>query len=102
MVAVLSSSPRRRTRRKASRLLESQNENIERLLKPVDEHVRQAKEFDGDNHLKFKIAVHGSFAANVALAVLQLYGAIASGSLSLFTTMADAVLIPCQTSPHRL
>jgi len=73
---------------------ESQNENIERLLKPVDEHVRQAKEFDGDNHLKFKIAVHGSFAANVALAVLQLYGAIASGSLSLFTTMADAVFDP--------
>ncbi|KAI9872817.1 MAG: hypothetical protein M1830_001156 [Pleopsidium flavum] len=73
---------------------ESQNENIERLLKPVDEHVRQAKEFDGENLLKFKIAVHGSFAANIALAVLQLYGAIASGSLSLFTTMADAVFDP--------
>lgn len=73
---------------------ESQNENIERLLKPVDEHVRQAKEFDCDNQLKFKIAVHGSFVANLALAVLQLYGAIASGSLSLFTTMADAVFDP--------
>ena len=73
---------------------ESQNENIERLLKPVDEHVRQAKEFDGDNLLKFKIAVHGSFVANVLLAILQVYGAVASGSLSLFTTMADAVFDP--------
>jgi len=82
---------------KAKRLqgfYESQNENIQRLLKPVDEHVRQAKEFDGDNLLKYRIAVHGSFAANVCLAILQLYGAIASGSLSLFTTMADAVFDP--------
>lgn len=73
---------------------ERQNENIQRLLKPVDEHVRQAKEFDGDNLLKYRIAVHGSFAANIMLAVLQIYGAVASGSLSLFTTMADAVFDP--------
>jgi len=82
---------------KAKRLqdfYESQNEGIQRLLKPVDEHVRQAKEFDGKNLLKYRIAVHGSFAANVCLAVLQIYGAIASGSLSLFTTMADAVFDP--------
>ncbi|KAI9814257.1 MAG: hypothetical protein M1827_003423 [Pycnora praestabilis] len=73
---------------------ESQNENIERLLKPVDDHRREAKEEQGDNQLKFKIAVHGSFAANVLLAALQLYGATASGSLSLFTTMADALFDP--------
>jgi cation diffusion facilitator family transporter len=73
---------------------ESQNENIERLLKPVDEHVRLAKAVDGENQLKFKIAVHGSFAANLILAVLQIYGAISSGSLSLFTTMADAIFDP--------
>lgn len=73
---------------------EDQNENIERLLKPVDEHVREAKEFNADNLLKFKIAVWGSFGANLMLVVLQLYGAISSGSLSLFTTMADAIFDP--------
>lgn len=74
---------------------QAQNENIERMLKPVEEHVRAARETNANNQLKYKIAVYGSFAANVALAVLQLYGAIASGSLSLFTTMADAIFDPC-------
>ena len=73
---------------------ENQNEQIERLLKPVDEHVRQAKEANSSNQVKYKIAVWGSFAANVLLAILQLYGAISSGSLSLFTTMADAIFDP--------
>ena len=74
---------------------EAQNENIQRWLKPVDEHVRSAKEFDGANHLKYQIAVKGSFAANIMLAILQIYGAVSSGgSLSLFTTMADAIFDP--------
>lgn len=73
---------------------EEQNKNIERLLKPVDEHVREARESNEANRLKFKIAVYGSFAANVVLAALQMYGAVASGSLSLFTTMADAIFDP--------
>ncbi|KAI2174003.1 hypothetical protein LOZ22_006027 [Ophidiomyces ophidiicola] len=72
----------------------TQNENIERLLKPVDEHIRLARELNTQNQLRYKIAVYGSFAANVVLAILQLYGAIASGSLSLFTTMADSVFDP--------
>ena len=74
---------------------ETQNENITRWLKPVDEHIRTAKEFDGANHLKYQIAVKGSFAANIVLAILQIYGAISNGgSLSLFTTMADAIFDP--------
>ena len=73
---------------------EAQNERIEKLLKPVDEHVRTAKEEQGADALQFKIAVHGSFVANVLLAVLQIYGATSSGSLSLFTTMADAIFDP--------
>ncbi|KAF7505973.1 hypothetical protein GJ744_012415 [Endocarpon pusillum] len=73
---------------------EAQNENIERLLTPVDEHVRQAREVNTANHLRYQIAVYGSFAANVVLAILQVYGAVASGSLSLFTTMADAIFDP--------
>ncbi|KAI9795296.1 MAG: hypothetical protein M1833_007268 [Piccolia ochrophora] len=83
-----------RKARKLRRFYENQNENIERLLKPVDEHRRQAKEDFLENKLKFQIAVHGSFAANVFLAALQLYAAISSGSLSLFTTMADAIFDP--------
>jgi hypothetical protein len=32
--------------------------------------------------------------ANICLAILQVYGAVASGSLALFTTMADAIFDP--------
>lgn len=74
---------------------ENQNENIQRWLKPVNEHIQQAKVFEGENHLKYQIAVRGSFAANLLLAVLQCYAAISAGSsLSLFTTMADAIFDP--------
>ncbi|CAG7979912.1 unnamed protein product [Penicillium nalgiovense] len=73
---------------------ESQNENIERMLKPVEEHRRAARELSVDNRLKYRIAVYGSFAANIFLSIIQVYGAVSSGSLSLFTTMADAVFDP--------
>lgn len=74
---------------------ENQNDNIQKWLKPVDEHIRLAKVFDGENHLKYQIAVRGSLAANLLLAVLQCFAAISAGSsLSLFTTMADAVFDP--------
>ena len=91
--AISSYNPKSHTS-KLQNFYSSQNDNIQRLLKPVDEHVRQAKETNTANHLRFNIAVYGSFVANVVLAVLQLYGAISSGSLSLFTTMADAVFDP--------
>jgi divalent metal cation (Fe/Co/Zn/Cd) transporter len=80
--------------RKIQTFYESQNENIERLLKPVDDHRREAKELEGDTQLKYKIAVIGSFVANICLAILQIYGAVSSGSLALFTTMADAIFDP--------
>jgi divalent metal cation (Fe/Co/Zn/Cd) transporter len=83
-----------RNARKLEEFYEAQNENIERLLKPVDDHRRAAKEEGDANHLKYKIAVIGSFVANILLAVLQLYAAISSKSLSLFTTMADALFDP--------
>ena len=74
---------------------ENQNQTIRRWLTPVDEHIRQAKVFDGENHLKYQIAVKGSFVANLVLAALQIYAAVSSGgSLSLFTTMADAIFDP--------
>jgi hypothetical protein len=79
---------------KIQKFYETQNENIERMLKPVADHRADAKQEAGEDHMKFQIAVYGSFAANIALAALQLYGAISSGSLSLFTTMADAIFDP--------
>ncbi|KAI5294197.1 hypothetical protein KEM52_004503, partial [Ascosphaera acerosa] len=79
---------------KLHRFYKRQNENIHRLLRPVDEHRRQAKEAGESNQLRFKIGAYGSFIAALILAALQLYGAISSGSLSLFTTMADAVFDP--------
>jgi divalent metal cation (Fe/Co/Zn/Cd) transporter len=80
--------------RNIEKFYEAQNENIERLLKPVDDHRRDAKEEEGANHLKYRIAVVGSFVANVILAILQLYAAASSKSLSLFTTMADSLFDP--------
>ena len=83
-----------RQARKLQNFYENQNENIERWLKPVDEHVRLAKQFQGDTQLKYKIAVRGSFVANLMLAGLQLYAAISSSSLSLLATMSDAIFDP--------
>ncbi|KAL7625572.1 hypothetical protein AAE478_004792 [Parahypoxylon ruwenzoriense] len=72
----------------------SQNEAIERMLKSVDEHRAEALHEAGEDQLRYRIAVWGSFAANIILSILQLYGAISSGSLSLFTTMADSIFDP--------
>lgn len=80
--------------RRVTSFYEAQNETIERLLKSVEEHRAEARQEQGDDQLKYRIAVWGSFGANVVLAILQLYGAISSGSLSLFTTMADAIFDP--------
>lgn len=81
--------------RRVHKFYKEQNENIKRMLKPVGEHRMEAKKENDSNALQYKIAVNGSFAANLALAVLQVYAAVASGSLSLFTTMADALFDPC-------
>lgn len=79
---------------KVAGFYESQNSQIERLLKPVHEHVREARDTQESTKLKYLIAVYGSLVANVALSVLQLYAAISSGSLSLFVTMADSIFDP--------
>ena len=86
--------PGRRKARKIQEFYYSQNANIERLLKPVDEHRSQARDDHSGNQVKYKIAVHGSFVVNVILAGLQVFAAASSGSLSLFTTMADAIFDP--------
>jgi len=80
--------------RKVQNFYKDQNDNIARLLRPVDEHRRQAKEESDTSAIKYKIAVNGSFVANLILAALQIYAAASSGSLSLVTTMADAIFDP--------
>lgn len=80
--------------RKIEGFYKAQNETIERLLKTVEEHRAEAQQTQGDDHLRHQIAVYGSFAANIVLSILQMYGAISSGSLSLFTTMADSIFDP--------
>ncbi|KAL2021221.1 hypothetical protein VTK56DRAFT_7408 [Thermocarpiscus australiensis] len=82
------------TARRLEGFYQAQNETIERLLKTVEEHRAEALQEHGEDQLKFQIAVWGSLVANVVLTVLQLYAAVSSGSLSLFTTMADAIFDP--------
>ncbi|KAI1656680.1 hypothetical protein F4813DRAFT_381296 [Daldinia decipiens] len=80
--------------RKVQTFYHKQNDTIKQMLKSVEEHSTEAQNEAGDDNLRVKIAVIGSFVANVFLAALQIYGAVSSGSLSLFTTMADAVFDP--------
>ncbi|KAI1124803.1 cation efflux family-domain-containing protein [Nemania abortiva] len=72
----------------------NQNETIERLLKSVEEHRTEARQEAGEDHIRHQIAVWGSFLANIILSALQLFAAITSVSLSLFTTAADSVFDP--------
>lgn len=83
--------------RKLRGFYENQNAAIERMLKSVEEHRAEARQEQGDDQLKFRIAIYGSLAANIVLTAVQLYAAISSGSLSLFTTMADAIFDPLST-----
>ncbi|EON98966.1 putative cation diffusion facilitator 1 protein [Phaeoacremonium minimum UCRPA7] len=70
------------------------NEDINAMLKSVDEHEPGERESFEKHNLLCQICTKGSLIANVFLAALQLYGAISSGSLSLITTCADSVLDP--------
>ncbi|KAI8924420.1 cation efflux family-domain-containing protein [Entophlyctis helioformis] len=76
------------TGKKLVQFYEQQNELIDNLLKAPDH--RDANE--EAQLFKLKIAINGSFAANVLLFILQLSGAILSGSLSLLATTADAFM----------
>src|SRR3569833_1211507 len=80
--------------RRLRRFYERQNETIERMLKSVEEHRADALREAGAEALHLKIAVYGSLVANLVLSALQIFAAVTSGSLSLITTMADAVFDP--------
>ncbi|KAK9385104.1 hypothetical protein V1515DRAFT_640734 [Lipomyces mesembrius] len=78
----------------SSRITSLSQINLLKAGNPVDEHLRDARDIHDETQMRYRIAVVGSFVANIVLCGLQLYGAISSGSLSLFTTMADAVFDP--------
>ncbi|WWD19661.1 hypothetical protein CI109_104123 [Kwoniella shandongensis] len=83
-----------RQRKKGSKLANfytDQNSRIEDLLKPLSTLSAEAAQETKDNALKVKIAVNLSLAANIVLAVVQLYAAISSLSLALFASCIDAV-----------
>ncbi|KAI0785409.1 CDF-like metal transporter [Irpex lacteus] len=68
-----------------------QNELIEALLKPMEEHTEDARVEEEAARLPVKIAIWASLIANLSLCVLQLYAAISSLSLSLLATGIDSV-----------
>ncbi|KAK1226860.1 hypothetical protein PQX77_010164 [Marasmius sp. AFHP31] len=73
---------------------EQQNEKIEAMLKSLETHAQEGSDDVEGNALKVKIAVRASFICNCILAILQLYAAISSLSLSFFATAADSVFDP--------
>ncbi|KAJ6582943.1 CDF manganese transporter [Mycena vulgaris] len=67
---------------------EKQNKEIEALLMTMDKHIENAQEEEDTNRLA------GSLIANCVLAILQIYAAASSLSLSFFATAMDAVFDP--------
>ncbi|KAJ7729646.1 CDF-like metal transporter [Mycena maculata] len=85
---------RRRQGKVVGKFYEKQNKQIESLLLSMDGHILAAQEEEDTNRLAIKIAIYGSLVANCVLAVLQLYAAASSLSLSFFATAIDAVFDP--------
>ncbi|KAF5369345.1 hypothetical protein D9758_002501 [Tetrapyrgos nigripes] len=83
-----------KNKRHVGKFYEQQNEKIELLLKSIESHAQEGQDETQENSLKVKIAIRASFIANCILAVLQLYAAISSLSLSFFATAADSVFDP--------
>ncbi|KIM31755.1 hypothetical protein M408DRAFT_327197 [Serendipita vermifera MAFF 305830] len=81
-------------KKKAGAYYEKQNELIGDLLRPLEEHVENARAAERANRLPVKIALYGSLGANIALSALQLYAAITSLSLSILATAIDSVFDP--------
>ncbi|KAF7365392.1 Cation diffusion facilitator [Mycena venus] len=85
---------RRKQGKVVSEFYEKQNKQIEALLMTMDQHIENAQEEEDTNRLAIKIAIYGSLIANCVLAILQIYAAVASLSLSFFATAMDAVFDP--------
>lgn len=85
---------KRKDGKKIAQFYQDQNEQIERMLKPLHAHTADAAEQEAANRSSVVWAIRLSFFANIILAVLQLYAAVSSLSLSLFATAIDAVFDP--------
>ncbi|TPX66092.1 hypothetical protein CcCBS67573_g07951 [Chytriomyces confervae] len=89
IVALRSAFKCRRKGREVAAYYEKQNALIEELLKPIEE---LDNEEEAKNLVKLQIAMYGSLVANILLLGLQMFAAITSGSLALFSTMADSFM----------
>lgn len=65
------------------------------MLKTLEEDAQDALDQTSSSAKHVRWAVRLSFIVNCLLAVLQLYAAISSLSLSFFATALDAVFDPC-------
>ncbi|KAG9005152.1 hypothetical protein FRB90_010540, partial [Tulasnella sp. 427] len=81
---------RKKTGKKVAEYHRGQNELIDQLLKPLEEHTADAQEAGEQAKLPVKIAVWASFFANVALCVLQIYATATSGSLAILAAGIDS------------
>ncbi|KAK4705217.1 hypothetical protein P7C70_g989, partial [Phenoliferia sp. Uapishka_3] len=79
--------------KKLRNFYEDQNERIGSLLKPLARHAQDAEDADKANKLPVKIAIWASLAANITLAILQIYAAVSSLSLSFFASAIDAAVM---------
>lgn len=80
----------RKKGKKIAKFYTAQNEQISSLLKPLSTLSAEGEEDAKNNALSVKIAVNLSFGCNIVLAIVQLYAAIASGSLALFASCVDS------------
>ncbi|KAI9006448.1 cation efflux family-domain-containing protein [Hyaloraphidium curvatum] len=69
-----------------------QNDLIEMFLNPPSEDFEDPEKEEMSKETRVKIAVYASTVANALLFLGQGYAALATGSLSLFATMADAFM----------
>ncbi|KAI8098017.1 cation efflux family-domain-containing protein [Gilbertella persicaria] len=74
---------------KLQQFYQNQNDLIDTMLTALD---KQDAEKEQQQLFKLKLAIYGSVVANIVLFVLQLVAAVTSGSLSIFSTMADAFM----------
>ncbi|KAJ7935456.1 cation efflux family-domain-containing protein [Mycena leptocephala] len=85
---------RRKQGKDVGEFYKKQNKQIQALLMTMDQHIESAQEDEDTNRLAIKIAIYGSLVANCVLAILQIYAAVSSLSLSFFATAMDAVFDP--------
>lgn len=81
----------RKTNKRVLHYHQRQNDLINSLLKPMEDHTAEARIEEDMARLPVKIAIYASLVANFSLCVLQMYAAASSGSLSLLATGIDSV-----------